>query len=57
MLITDFLYAIPLIIAMSLVYSGTRHEQMKYLLPSAVNMGMWIVGFLAGFYVLMFILF
>ncbi len=40
-------YAFPLVIAVSLVYSATRHEQAKPLFTHAVRIGIWIVGFMA----------
>jgi hypothetical protein len=39
-------YSVPAIIAISLVYAGTRHEQMRPLLLHAVRIGAWIVGFM-----------
>ena len=43
----DFWYALPLIIAVSLVYAATRHEAMEPILRHAVRIGTWIVGFMA----------
>ena len=40
-------YALPLVIAVSLVYSATRHEEMAPILTSAVRIGVWIIGFMA----------
>jgi hypothetical protein len=40
-------YAIPLIVAVSLVYSATRHEWMGPILEHAVRFAIWIVGFMA----------
>ncbi len=42
----DFWYTVPLIIAVSLVYSATRHEQMSPILTHALRIGIWIVGFM-----------
>jgi len=44
---SDLWYAVPLIIAVSLVYSATRHEQMRPILHHAVRTAVWIVGFMA----------
>ena len=41
------LYAIPLVVAVSLVYGATRHELMKPILLNAVRAATWIVGFMA----------
>jgi len=43
----DLWYAVPLIIAVSLVYSATRHEQMGPILVHATRIAIWIVGFMA----------
>lgn len=42
----DFWYAIPLIVAVSLVYAATRHELMGPILSHALRIGVWIVGFM-----------
>jgi hypothetical protein len=42
-----FWYALPLIIAVSLVYAATRHETMEPILRHAVRIAIWIVGFMA----------
>ncbi len=44
--IHDFWYALPLIVAVSLVYSATRHERMGPILTHALRVGIWIVGFM-----------
>ncbi|MBN2474677.1 MAG: hypothetical protein JXB62_08715 [Pirellulales bacterium] len=45
--VNDMWYALPLVIAVSLVYSATRHEQLGSILSHAVRIGVWIVGFMA----------
>lgn len=42
----DFWYALPLIVAVSLVYAATRHEEMAPILSHAIRIGAWIVGFM-----------
>ena len=42
----DIWYALPAIIAVSLVYSATRHEEMRPILLHAGRVGLWIVGFM-----------
>ena len=39
-------YALPAIIAISLVYAATRHERMRPILAHAVRVGLWLVGFM-----------
>lgn len=41
------LYALPLIISVSLVYAATRHERPRAILVHAVRVGIWIVAFMA----------
>ena len=41
-----FWYAVPAIIAVSLVYSATRHERMRPLLIHAGRVAVWIVCFM-----------
>jgi hypothetical protein len=40
-------HAIPLILAISLVYGATRHELMLPILYHAYRTAVWIVGFMA----------
>ena len=40
-------YAAPLIVAVSLVYAATRHEEMAPILAHAVRFGVWICVFMA----------
>ena len=47
-------YSLPLIVAISLVYSATRHEQMAPILHHAVRLGLWIIGFMAVVFGLIF---
>jgi hypothetical protein len=46
-------YSVPAIIAISLVYSATRHEEMGPILRHAVRLGLWIGGFMAVFFLLL----
>jgi len=39
-------YALPLVVAVSLVYAATRHEQMEPILGHAVRIAAWIAGFM-----------
>jgi hypothetical protein len=49
----DFWYALPLVIAVSLVYGATRHETMQPILHHAIRFGTWIIGFMAVIFVLL----
>ena len=40
-------YALPLIVAVSLVYAATRHEQAGPILLNATRIGIWILGFMS----------
>ena len=48
-------YALPLVIAVSLVYSATRHEQVVPILTHAERIGIWIVGFMAVILAVLFL--
>ncbi len=41
-------YSLPLIVAISLVYSATRHEQMQPILVHAARLGTMIVLFMTA---------
>ena len=43
----DMWYALPLVVAISLVYQATRHEQLGPILWGAARFGLWLVGFMA----------
>ena len=51
--INDFWYAVPLIVAVSLVYAATRHEAMNEILRHAARVGTWIIGFMAVVFILL----
>jgi hypothetical protein len=40
------LYSLPLIVSISLVYAGTRHEDMPSILTHALRFGAWIIAFM-----------
>lgn len=54
--IWDFWFALPLIVAVSLVYSATRHEQMGPILRHAVRVGIWIVGFMVIVFLILWLI-
>ncbi len=43
---SDLWYAVPAIVAISLVYAATRHERMRPLLIHAGRTAFWLVGFM-----------
>ena len=49
----DLWYAVPAILAIGLVYSATRHEQMRPLLIHAGRAVLWISGFMLAVFVVL----
>jgi len=47
-------HLIPLIIAISLVYGATRHELLAPILANAVRFGIWMIGFIAVVFAILF---
>ena len=39
-------FALPLVVAFSLCYAATRHEEMDLILPHAARFGGWLTFFL-----------
>jgi hypothetical protein len=52
----DLLYSVPLIVAVSLVYAGTRHEAMSEIMQHAWRVALWFVGFMLVVMVLLMFL-
>jgi hypothetical protein len=50
---TDLWYAVPAIIAVSLVYSATRNERMRPIFIHAGRTALWIVGFMVAVFVVL----
>ncbi len=44
---TYLLYYLPLIVAISLVFGATRHEDLKLVFKHAWHTARWITGFMA----------
>lgn len=42
--LSEVWFALPLIVAISLVYAGTRHEAMSVILGHAARVASWITG-------------
>jgi cytochrome c oxidase assembly factor CtaG len=47
----DLWYALPIVIAVSLVYAATRHEKMGSILIHAGRVAVWIAGFMLAVFV------
>lgn len=45
-------HLVPLVVAISLVYGATRHEEMKPILVQAYRTAAWLVTFLAIIFVI-----
>lgn len=54
--VNDMWYALPLIVAVSLVYSATRHEQMRDITIGAIRTGTWIAGFMLALFLILFLM-
>ncbi len=50
------LYYLPLIIAIALVFGGTRHENTKLIVQHALHTGRWITGFMGIIFIVVCIL-
>ncbi len=48
-------YAVPLIVAISLVYGATHDEAMIPILHHALHTGLWIIGFMAVIFAVLFV--
>lgn len=54
MLKSDLWYSIPLLVAISLVYSGTRHEPMGDIIRHAIRFALWSVIILGAIFALLY---
>ena len=46
----DLWYALPVIIAVSLVYAATRHERLRPIFVHAARVAFWLTGFMVVFF-------
>lgn len=53
---TYLLYYLPLIIAISLVFGATRHEDFRLILQHAFQTARWITGFMAIVFAMLVVL-
>jgi hypothetical protein len=49
-------YAVPLVVAVSLVYSATRFEETPSILAHACRTAVWVVGFMVAVFVAFFLI-
>jgi len=49
-------YTLPLIVSVSMVYAATRHERMGPILRHALRSAIWIIGFMAVVFVILYLL-
>lgn len=54
--LTYLLYFVPLLIAISLVYAATRHEDMQLIRHHALHTAYWITVFMGSIFLVLFIL-
>ena len=48
-------YAVPLIVAVSLVYGATRHEYLKEIVENSIRSAFWVVCFMAVIFAIIYI--
>ena len=49
-------YAVPLVVVISLVYGATRHEYLPEILAHAFRSAIWVVGFMAIIFALIWVI-
>jgi len=54
--VSQFWFAVPLIVVVSLVYAATRHELMRPILAHATRTAVWISGFMVVVFVVLSLL-
>jgi hypothetical protein len=54
--ISQLWFALPLVIAVSLVYGATRHEDLIPILQHSWRAGAWIGGFMVSIFLVLFLL-
>lgn len=48
-------YALPLVVVISLVYGATRHEYLREILTQSYRSLIWVVGFMAIIFAVIFV--
>lgn len=54
--ITYLLYYVPLLVAVSLVYAASRHEDMQRVLRHALQTGYWITAFMGSIFLVLLLM-
>lgn len=54
--LTYLFYYVPLLIAISLVYGGTRHENLRLILTHAAYTGYWITAFMGVIFAVLLVM-
>jgi len=49
-------YALPLVVIVSLVYSGTRHEEPGEILAGSARTAVWVCGFMGIIFVVLWLM-
>jgi hypothetical protein len=53
---TYLLYYVPLLIAISLVYGATRHEDTEAIIRQAIHTGYWVTAFMGVIFVALLVI-
>lgn len=48
-------YAVPLIVAVSLVYGATRHEHLKEIVIQCYKSAVWVLGFMGIIFAIIYV--
>lgn len=48
-------YALPLIVVVSLVYGGTRHEYLREIMIHSFRSAVWVVGFMGVIFAIIYV--
>ncbi len=55
-MINSFWFAVPLLVAVSLVYAATRHEELGPILSHALRVAVWIAGFMLLVFAILYLI-
>lgn len=53
---TFLLYFLPLLVAISVVYGGTRHEDLGLIIRQAIHTGYWVSAFMGVIFLLLLVI-
>lgn len=54
--LSEIWYALPLIVSISIVYAGTRHEDLRVIAEHAARVSGWIVGLMGLIWVVLLLI-